>query len=640
MANAGAIRAGSAFVELFADDSALQKGLASAEKSVKQFGLSVGKIGASIGGLGAAITAPMIAAAAAFAESGSALLHMSERTGMSVEALSNLGYAAKQSGTDLEGVETGIRRLQKAMTAGSLENQQAAQTFQNLGLNIQRLMKLKPDEQFNTVATRLAAIANPAARAGAAMMLFGRSGTALLPMIEHLGALTEEFKTLGGPMTRQSAEAAERLRHSMVMLDVITKKIIGTIGSALAPSFEAWNKALAKVEKSVLDLVKANKPLVVTIATLGFALVAAGTAITALGVAIFGFGQVIGAISAVVGVFYSALLLLTTPLGLVALGFVGATIAMGKWGDLVETVTGTAKDNFSGMLDTAKETFAGISDAMQAGDIALAAQVLFAGLKVEFLQGTTSLAKIWNDWGVGLTESFRGISFNIASIWIDLQANLKSMQAKTAADMEGTWAQMLARMVKGGLLQPGLGGPLQLGIEALTGVNPTEEIMKGMGIDQAAPSPEAADIEQKRREAQAALLGQEDAEAANRRKAAAAAVEAAENDLALAQIELHKVGMRAEKAKERAAAKSLVDAAFGRDEDAKDAEETTPEDLAAGVAAAAAKTDVSGTFSAAAAAGMGVGSSIEKEHLNESKKQTGELEKIRKNTAKQQVFAP
>ena len=98
MADAKGVRAGSAYVELLADDSALQKGLKKAEQSVKQFGVSVGKIGAGLAGIGAAITAPLIAATNTFAESGAALLHMSERTGMSVEALSDAGIRREGHG--------------------------------------------------------------------------------------------------------------------------------------------------------------------------------------------------------------------------------------------------------------------------------------------------------------------------------------------------------------------------------------------------------------------------------------------------------------------------------------------------------------------------------------------------------------
>ncbi len=113
MASSQSIRAGRAFVELFADDTKLVRGLRAAEKRLKAFGASVQSIGTKIFGLGAAAIAPLLATTNVFSEMGDQLAKMSARTGISVESLSELGYAAQQSGTDMETLEGGVRKLQK-----------------------------------------------------------------------------------------------------------------------------------------------------------------------------------------------------------------------------------------------------------------------------------------------------------------------------------------------------------------------------------------------------------------------------------------------------------------------------------------------------------------------------------------------
>ena len=55
-------------------------------------------IGTKIFGLGAAAIAPLLATTNVFAELGDQLAKMSARTGISVESLSELGYAAEQIG--------------------------------------------------------------------------------------------------------------------------------------------------------------------------------------------------------------------------------------------------------------------------------------------------------------------------------------------------------------------------------------------------------------------------------------------------------------------------------------------------------------------------------------------------------------
>ena len=75
------IRAGRAFVELFADDSKLVRGLRRAEKKLKAFGQSVRNLGLKMATLGAGILAPLVGAAKAFSSMGDEVAKMSKRTG-------------------------------------------------------------------------------------------------------------------------------------------------------------------------------------------------------------------------------------------------------------------------------------------------------------------------------------------------------------------------------------------------------------------------------------------------------------------------------------------------------------------------------------------------------------------------------
>jgi len=96
------IRAGAAYVELYTKDSRMVKGLQAAEKKLKAFGEGITSIGTRLAGLGAGVVTPLIGAAKVFSDMGGDLADMSQRTGVSVEALSELGFAAEQSGSDME----------------------------------------------------------------------------------------------------------------------------------------------------------------------------------------------------------------------------------------------------------------------------------------------------------------------------------------------------------------------------------------------------------------------------------------------------------------------------------------------------------------------------------------------------------
>src|SRR5579885_1790805 len=212
-ASAKNIRAGGAFVELFADDSKLVRGLRAAQKKLQAFGAVVQSLGKGLFGIGAGLGTPMATAAKLFADAGSDLVDMSQRTGASVEALSELGYAAEQSGSDLATLEGGLRKMQKAVVAAANGSDSAVATLSQLGLTAQQLQRLSPDQQFELIADRLAQIQNPAERAALAMELFGKTGTSLLPLMtngaEGIIALRQQARELGLVMSTEDAQAAE-----------------------------------------------------------------------------------------------------------------------------------------------------------------------------------------------------------------------------------------------------------------------------------------------------------------------------------------------------------------------------------------------------------------------------------------------
>src|SRR5207237_488386 len=125
-----------------------------------------------------------------FAESGDQIAKMARRTGVSAEALSELGFAAEQSGQNIDVLEQTLKKMQKTIGGAELKSGEAAglTSFEgklaHLGLTISDLKDLAPDQQFESIADRIAAIPDPTQRAAAAMEIFGKSGTALLPLME------------------------------------------------------------------------------------------------------------------------------------------------------------------------------------------------------------------------------------------------------------------------------------------------------------------------------------------------------------------------------------------------------------------------------------------------------------------------
>ena len=275
MSNKGAItiKIGEAFVELITDGRKLTAGLNDAEKQViastnamSQKFKAVGTIMTVVGG---AITASLGLIIKKTVDAGDAYNDMSLRTGVAVETLSALAYVAKQSGTDIEGLELGIKFLTKGMDDASKGTGTAKDAFTELGISVKDSEdKLRPTiDVLKEAATKIAAIKNPAEQAALAMQLFGaRSGTQLVPLLKLGGAgideLMKKAEELGIVISTKDARAADEFKDSMNTL----KESLGAVGRDIAnvlipPLLEFTNKAI-EIIKKVRDWADAHKPLV------------------------------------------------------------------------------------------------------------------------------------------------------------------------------------------------------------------------------------------------------------------------------------------------------------------------------------------------------------------------------------------
>ena len=326
---AGQIEAGKAVVRVEANRSRLGPGLAAAQKELRAFASGAAKLGAGALGGAAAVLAPLTAAVKHFADTGSQLDDMSQRTGASVEALSGLGYAAKMSGAELEDVEKGLRTMQKGLAAGD-------DGFAAMGISVEKLKGFAPEDQMRMIADELAKIENPGDRAAAAMGIFGKSGANLLPMLQNgakgIDMLVAEADALGVVMSGEDASAAAVLGDSIDELSISAGSLVNTLAAQLAPAFTAVIAVTTYLVTSARDWISTNQGVALSIA--GIATVAgllgAGLLITA-GVA-YGLSVAIGVVGTVAATAGGAL-------GMLSAVIQGQRIAMLAWSATAAVVT-------------------------------------------------------------------------------------------------------------------------------------------------------------------------------------------------------------------------------------------------------------------------------------------------------------
>ena len=167
-------------------------------------------------------------------ESIAAMDDLAQRTGVSTDALQGFQVAADLAGVqNLEGALQKVSVVLGDAAAGSASAQKA---FANIGLSVDDLLKLSPEDQFRAVASAIGDIQGPAAQAAAAVDLFGKSGVELLPLFaSNLGEIEERAKQLGIVLSGDQVGAITEMDDALLMVRATFDGIIGQVTANLAP---------------------------------------------------------------------------------------------------------------------------------------------------------------------------------------------------------------------------------------------------------------------------------------------------------------------------------------------------------------------------------------------------------------------
>lgn len=471
MASRGDIEAGKAFVTLYVKNSALVKGLRDAEAQLKNMGKSIVGVGATFLSAGSSIVAPMSAAVSQFTQTGTELQRMSVRTNASTEALSELGYVAEQSGGSVATIDSALSSMNATLSSAARFDAGAIQSLARLGLTLDNLRGKSPDQQFELIADSIARVRDPAERAARATAIFGGAGESLLPIMQRGAAgireLREEAQGLGVSVGAEQAKAAAEMTAAWVATTNAAKGAALAIGGALAPAVGEALGVVRAVAGAVAKFARDNAGLVVTVAKVAAGLVVAGAAITTLGAAIWlagaAFGGLATAATAAAGVVAAVWGVITSPAilavgAIVALGLALAKLS-GKFGDVKKTAA-TALDTvkgvgasvasaFAGIADDIGDTWQGIVGAVASGDLALAAEVAWAGVKSVFAQGKAAVVGLWTSAKFSFLGLWEDATTGLAILFTNAWAGISKGWTNTVAGLKQVWNSFSSTLATG-----------------------------------------------------------------------------------------------------------------------------------------------------------------------------------------------
>ena len=138
-------------VKVGVDKSGFTTGLASMENSVKGFGMKVGGILA-----GAFAFDKIIQGFSNAIDKGDQLQDLANRFGVAASSLQEIGNAASTSGAGLEDVASAMNKLAKNAGAAIGGNEQMAEAFSKIGLSVEQLNGMSPQDLFFALSKAVA----------------------------------------------------------------------------------------------------------------------------------------------------------------------------------------------------------------------------------------------------------------------------------------------------------------------------------------------------------------------------------------------------------------------------------------------------------------------------------------------------
>ncbi len=463
------IRAGSAFVEVFLK-SKVKKGATEVHQQLEAMSAGVSAFGADLAKIGATATAAMGAVAAAlgasvlsFADAGSKLNDMSARTGVSAEALGALAYAAKQSGTSIEEVEGSLKKMQRAIADASNGSKSAIENFAAIGLSIDQLAGKSPEQQFALVSKAIASIEDPTKRVGAAMDVFGKSATSILPLItSDVQGLMDRARKLGIVLSEEDVAAADALGDTLDTLRDTIGALIVKVGAALAGPVGQMADMFIGIVSSTIKFVESNRMLVAAFAGFVTAGTAVGAVVTVIGLAIAGVGMAIGGIIAAVPALVAGFTAIAPILPIVLAIAAGAAVSIATWTAVGAAITyvayesGLLREAFDSLMGIGKtlgatlgQTFDGVSAALSSGNLSGAVEILWQGIKVAFLQGSKYVLDVMGYLAQNVFTIIQRMASSAATTLWNL---FKSIPQLIASGLSGAgFEQILSQAFSGGL---------------------------------------------------------------------------------------------------------------------------------------------------------------------------------------------
>lgn len=169
---------------------------------------------------------------------------LAQAVGMPAEQLQKLTYAASLAHVAQDQLSTGLTKLSRNMQKADDDGKDATRAFTALGIKTTDATGHLRNAQavFDEVADRFSRMEDGAGKTNLAMMLFGKSGAELIPLLNKgaggIRAYGDELERTGRLLSAEVIESAERFNDSLTRMKGGSQAFGAMIAAELAPSLE------------------------------------------------------------------------------------------------------------------------------------------------------------------------------------------------------------------------------------------------------------------------------------------------------------------------------------------------------------------------------------------------------------------
>lgn len=254
-------------VNLAGNNAKLKKSLVEGKSSLTDFSTAATTLLNPVGIAFAGIAASAAAAGLSMygigerIETLAKVVDKANQTGLSAKFIQDLGFAADQSGVPVENFLDSLKDMTNNLGKAELAGEKTATNFEQIGLNIQDLKLLRPEDQFLAIADAISKLPSVAEKAAAGSAIFGESAVKMVPLLsqgeEGIRSLMAEADKLKISISDEDLQSIATADNAMQRMKSSLSSVISKIAVGMAPLFESISNTVTTITPQIGEIAKA-----------------------------------------------------------------------------------------------------------------------------------------------------------------------------------------------------------------------------------------------------------------------------------------------------------------------------------------------------------------------------------------------